>query len=106
MKNLLSVAIVTAAALLLGACATQTPGEMQANLQSQITMLCPTATAEVATLQSLRDELAADVSKAVDDAAPVVATVCAPGFSATSANMATFLPAVTVIAVQYAASHK
>ncbi|WP_216749913.1 hypothetical protein [Paraburkholderia fungorum] len=100
MKQILLAAAVCGT---LSACAS---APTQADLQSQIDILCPTAAAEVATLQSLSAELPADVNTAVSTAAPVIATVCAPGFLATSTNIATFLPAVTVIAVQYAANHK
>jgi hypothetical protein len=94
------------AAAICAAFAACTTAPTQADLQSQIDLLCPTATAEVATLQSLSAELPADVNTAVATSAPVIATVCAPGFLATSSNISTFLPAVTVIAVQYAANHK
>lgn len=98
----ITLAAAIAATLVLGACATTT----QTDVQNQISALCPTATAEVETLQSLRADLDANVMSAVDAAAPVIATMCAPGFAATSANLSDFLPAVTVIAVQYAATHK
>jgi hypothetical protein len=86
MKRILLAAALCAA---FSACTT---APTQADLQAQINLLCPTATAEVNT--------------AVSTSAPVISTVCAPGFLATSTNIATFLPAVTVIAVQYAANHK
>lgn len=97
-------------ALLVALCACssvpQTPAQIESAVQAQVTATCPTATAEVATLQSLNASLPANVVDAVNDAAPVIATICAPGFTASSTTMATFLPAVTVIAVQYAANHK
>jgi len=100
--------IVAAVAITMAACAgiPQTPAEIEAAAQAQITASCPVAQAEIATLQSLSASLTADVNDAVADASPVVATMCAPGFQASSASLVTFLPAVTVIAVQYSATHK
>lgn len=98
--------ICAALFLMLGACATQTPAEIQANLQAQLTEFCPTATAEVSTLQLLSADLPADVNQKINDAAPIINAACTPGFIPTSTNMATFLPAITVIAVQFAANHK
>jgi hypothetical protein len=104
----MKTAIVCVAIAALAGCASipQTPAEIDAAAQAQLTATCPTAQAEVTTLQSLNASLPADINSAVDDAAPIIATFCAPGFAVSSANMATFLPAVTVIAVQYAATHK
>ncbi len=100
MKRILLAVAVCAA---LSACAA---APTQADLQAQVDLLCPTAQAEALTLQSLSAELPPDVNTAVSTASPVIATVCAPGFLATSTNIATFLPAVTVIAVQFAVNHK
>lgn len=100
--------ILTILLAMLAACGSvpQTPAQIETAVQAQVTATCPTATAEVATLQSLNASLPPNVVTAVNDAAPVIATICAPGFTASSTTMATFLPAVTVIAVQYAANHK
>lgn len=104
MNRLVLVALVS----LLSACAgiPQTPAQIEAAVQAQVTATCPTAQAEVSTLQSLSANLPQNVNLAVNNASPIIATICAPGFTVSSTTMATFLPAVTVIAVQYAANHQ
>jgi hypothetical protein len=102
----LAFSIVIFASLAACSAVPQTPEQIQSAAQAQITATCPTAQAEVLTLQSLGAQLPANVNTAVNDAAPIIATMCAPGFVVSPSSMAEFLPAVTIVAVQYAAAHK
>lgn len=102
------ILITAAVAVAMAACAgvPQTPAQIEAAAQAQITATCPVVQAEITSLESLSTSLPADVNAAVSDASLAIAPICAPGFSASTASLATFLPAVTVIAVQYAANKK
>jgi hypothetical protein len=108
MKRIVDAFMQTVAGLslvvLIAACATtgtNTPA-------AQLTLWCPTAQAEVSAFQSVSAQLTPDANKALAVAAPLVATICSPTAiaAATSGDVATFtaqvIPALTVIAVEYA----
>jgi hypothetical protein len=93
-------------AVLIAACAT-TGGTVTP--ASQLTMWCPTAQSEISAFESVSAQLTPTANQALAVAAPLVVTMCSPTAiaAATSGDVATFtaqvLPALTVIAVEYAA---
>jgi hypothetical protein len=101
MKTLL---LIVAVALALTGCATPP------NLQTQLTDFCAVATPELASFQAVQADLSPKAQSALATAGPILAAVCAPGVIATSDNLqqltVTALPALTIVAVEYAAAKK
>lgn len=91
----------------LGACAS--PSGQAPDLQAQLGAFCNVATTEVAAFESVMLDLSPKAQQALATAGPLVATLCAPGVIASADNLQQFtanvLPALTILAIEYAAVH-
>jgi hypothetical protein len=104
-KSILAAAAAIALSALAG-CATT--GDAP-SLQAQLAAFCGIAKPEIAAFQSVQLDLSPKAQQALAGAAPLVNTLCEPDVVATADDLQQFtaavLPALTVIAVEYAAIH-